>query len=696
MREYEHPRREPPQAEDRTHHADPGSPPGGGLLDLLRVAAMVLDEDGRVVLWSPEAEEVFGRPASEVPGRAVLRGPADPKNRRRLVELSEQLKAGGSWSGVLPVVRADGAGREVQFRNMRMLGADGRSYALGLGADIATVRRVETALALSDIIIEQSPVGIAVFDTDLRFRRVNPALTRINEVTAEEMLGRTISEVNPWVDTRPVEDAMRRVLETGEPLLDQVVLGGTVPHPERQYAWSASYYRIEDPGRRVLGLAVSLVDVSERQQAADEVAEARRRLSVVADAGTRIGTTLDLRQTARELADVVVPRLADLAAVDVLEPVPGQESGAAGGPGGDGPVLLRTLAVAAGAPTDAVSAAGPADEAASYGPELPVTQCVRQGRPVAVPALGGSTARRVARDDRAAARLERAGVHSYLAAPLVARGEVLGALSLYRTRRAGPFDDQDSTLACELAARAAISIDNARLYGRQRETALTLQRSLLPPQPPDLADVEVAFRYLPAVSDVGGDWIDVLPLKGGRVGLVVGDVMGKGVPAAAVMGQLRTGARALARLELPPAEVLRHLDDIAASLGESIATCLYAVCDPLRCRCQLASAGHLPPALVHPDGAAEYLDVPVGAPLGVGGVPFGTWQREFDAGSTLAMFTDGLVEERHVSLDTGLRALLGALRGGRRPLEETCDAVLGALSPAPDDDVALLLARTKS
>ena len=226
-----------------------------------------------------------------------------------------------------------------------------------------------------------------------------------------------------------------------------------------------------------------------------------------------------------------------------------------------------------------------------------------------------------------------AGVHSYLAVPLIARGEVLGTLSLYRTVNARPFDEQDLTLATELAARAAICVDNARLYGRERNTALTLQRSLLPRRPPRSRRPRHRLP-LSARGQRGRRGLVRRPRRSsdGRIGLVVGDVMGKGVHAAAIMGQLRTATRALARLDLPPAELLRHLDDIAGSLGDSIATCVYAVCDPQRDRCQLANAGHLPPMLVRPDGRAEYLDIPSGVPLGVGGVSFEPRRRNWQRG----------------------------------------------------------------
>ncbi|MBA4865824.1 SpoIIE family protein phosphatase [Streptomyces sp. PSKA54] len=663
----------------------------GGLFDLLRVAALVVDGDGRIVLWSPEAELLLGYSATEALGRsaALL---VSQENRWRARELFERVRAGTSWAGVFPVLHKDGSTRLVEFRTMRLSDTRGGVHALGLAADAETLRNVERDLALSHSLINQTPVGIAVFDTDLRWVRVNPSLERINGLPEEAVLGRRVSEALPSLDVEAIESRMRHVLETGEPLLDQQTVGRTAADT-KEHAYSESYHRIEDPSGRVLGLAIAVIDVSARQLAAAEVAKARERLAVIADASVRIGTTLDLHQTACELAEMAVPQLADLAAVDLLDSVVSHGDAAAARR--DGRADFRALAVAAGYPTDAIRAADPVGELASYSSSRLITQSVREARPILVERVSDATMPCIARDAAAAEVLRRAGVHSYLAAPLIARGEVLGTLSLYRTVNASPFDDQDLTLATELAARAAICVDNARLYGRERTIALTLQRSLLPHPPPDYDGIEIASRYLPAVSEVGGDWFDVLPLKGGRIGLVVGDVMGRGVHAAAIMGQLRTATRALARLDLPPAELLSHLDDIAGSLGESIATCLYAVCDPQHGRCELSSAGHLPPVLVRPDGTAEYLDIPSGVPLGVGGVPFSAEERELAEGTLLALFTDGLVEHRGESIEVGLQALLRLLEGNRRPLEEMCDMVLSALHRECDDDVALLLARRR-
>ncbi|MFJ4241474.1 SpoIIE family protein phosphatase [Streptomyces iakyrus] len=665
----------------------------GGLLDLLKVAAVVLDAGGHIALWSPEIEQLLGWTAAE-----ALRQRADtllvsPENRPRGRELFAQVSTGDRWAGVFPLRHRDGTERAVEFRTMRLLDPEGQPHLLGLATDATTVRRVERDLALSHSLVNQTPLGIAVFDNDLRWVGVNPALERINGVPEEAVLGRRVGEVLPDLDVAAIEARMRHVLETGRPLLDQQTVGRTAADLQDR-AYSESYHRIEDTDGRVLGLAMAVLDVTERQQAAAEVAQARQHLSVIADAGVKIGTTLDLQQTARELAGVVVPHLADLAAVDVLESV--VASGTITPVSGGAPAEFRALAVAAGYPTDAIHAADPVGELATYGSSRVITQCVRSARPVLVERVDGKMLRRLARDSRAAQALHEAGAHSYLALPLVARGKVLGTLSLYRTVNERPFDDRDQVLASELAARAAICIDNARLYGRERGTALTLQRSLLPSTPAQREGLDIAARYRPALSEVGGDWYDVLPLGPGRTGLVVGDVMGKGVQAAAIMGQLSTATRALARLDLPPAELLRHLDDIAGSLGDAIATCVYAVCDLERGTCELSSAGHLPPVLAGADGSAKLLDIPGGVPLGVGGVEFGTVEVDLAPGSLLALYTDGLVENRAESIDTGLDTLTRLLRNAGPSLQRASDSLLGALSPEPDDDVALLLVRTRA
>ncbi|MFD0502195.1 PP2C family protein-serine/threonine phosphatase [Streptomyces chiangmaiensis] len=250
--------------------------------------------------------------------------------------------------------------------------------------------------------------------------------------------------------------------------------------------------------------------------------------------------------------------------------------------------------------------------------------------------------------------------HCALAVPLRARGVTLGAALFTRSPHRDAFDADDVLLAQEIAARAAVCVDNARRYTRERNTSVALQKSLLPQVVPKQPAVEAATRYIPADFGVGvgGDWYDVIPLSGARVALVVGDVVGHGVHASATMGRLRAAVRALADIDLPPDELLTHLDDVVirrqaetartqgadAEVGEVVATCLYMVYDPISRGCTAARAGHPPPAVVRPGAGADYLDVPAGPPLGVGGLPFETADVHLPEGSLLALYTDGLVE----------------------------------------------------
>ncbi|MFD4789595.1 SpoIIE family protein phosphatase [Streptomyces sp. NPDC058459] len=678
---------------------DPGPGPAGdravrvagGLLDLLHASAVVMDAEGRVVLWSPEAEQLFGYDAAEALGRLVEELLALPEDARRIHELFEQTRVGTTVAGVFRARCKDGSTRSVEYRKGRLHDPDGNVLGLALVADVDTIRRVESDLALSELVINQSPVGLAVFDTELRWMRINAALTRANGATEEEVVGRRLEDTLPGVDTEAIETAMRHVLRTGEPILDQRTIGRVPADPDHDHAWSESYYRIEDRHGQVLGVAVSVVDVTARHLAAAEVAAAHRHLATLSEASADIGSTLDLRQTARELAEAVVPRFADLATVDLLESVATGRRTVAGEH-----ARFDTLAVAPADLDDALGGAALWDDLATEERPPMIRGSVRAGTPAMISRVDGAALRRIGGDEQAVAALRKAGVRSYLVAPLVARGTVLGVLSLYRTGNTRPFDSRDLQMVCEIVGRAAISVDNALLYGRERDTALTLQRSLLPQTPPEQPEgLEIAVGYRPAGSgtEVGGDWYDVLPLSDGKVGLVVGDVMGSGVRAAAIMGQLRTTTRALAKLDLPPAELLAHLDETAATLSESFATCVYAVCDPKRGTCTFSCAGHLPPVVVEPGHEATLLTLPTAAPLGVGGVPFGTLDVDLPEGSLLALYTDGLVETRYDAIDVGLHSLCRALEGATGSLRQTRDMLLDTVDQSSADDVALLLAR---
>ncbi|WP_225804470.1 SpoIIE family protein phosphatase [Streptomyces sp. NK15101] len=434
----------------------------------------------------------------------------------------------------------------------------------------------------------------------------------------------------------------------------------------------------------------------------------QRRLILANEAGKRIGTTLDTVRTAEELAEVGTDGFADAVTVDLLCSVLHEDDGR---PGRDASGLRRLAERSAldGLPVFAVGA----DEVFAYpvGSEparaLATGQALLHHMPAAgAPAPQGPRTPPAPVPD----------VGSLLLLPLRARGTTLGLTQFFRRRSAPPFDEDDLLLAQEIADRAAVFIDNARRYTHERDTALTLQRSLLPQGTVRQSAVEAASRYLPsgAHAGVGGDWYDVIPLSGARVALVVGDVVGHGIHAAATMGRLRTAVRAFADIDLMPDELLTHLDDVVIRLGreeelhdgETSATCLYAVYDPVSRLCSLASAGHPLPAVAQPsspggDGpasrAVDFPDVAAGPPLGLGGFPFETAQFELAEGSLLVLFTDGLVARSGRDVDSSLTVLCDVLGRGPDSPEEVCDRLLDALLPSrPSDDVALLVARTRA
>ncbi|MER6354547.1 SpoIIE family protein phosphatase [Streptomyces sp. NPDC001634] len=426
---------------------------------------------------------------------------------------------------------------------------------------------------------------------------------------------------------------------------------------------------------------------------------ARHRLELLSEASTRIGTTLDVSRTALELAEMAVPGLADHVAIDLPEAVLRGEEAA-------DPRIDMNRVVMHGIGDDLPFY--PVGQRIDPRPATPQFQCLTLEQAVLVPDLRVASGW-LAQDPEHTERLISLGVHSLIAVPLLARGVVLGIASFYRSRTPAPFGDDDRSLAQELATRAAICIDNARRYTREHTMVLALQRSLLPSRLPEQSAVEVAHRYQPAEYEVGGDWFDVIPLSGTRVALVVGDVVGHGLHAAVTMGRLRTAARNFAELDLAPDEVLTHLDNLVGRLArderneESAAeatgiigaTCLYAVYDPTSQQATMARAGHLPPALVLPDGTVTFPDLPAGPPLGLGGLPFESAEVHLPEGSQVVLYTDGLVEDRDRDLDTSFDLLRSTLAHQDRTPDDTCRAILETVAPEhPGDDIALLVART--
>jgi serine phosphatase RsbU (regulator of sigma subunit) len=423
------------------------------------------------------------------------------------------------------------------------------------------------------------------------------------------------------------------------------------------------------------------------------------RHALLDGAFARTGAALDIDQMAPALANIIVPHFCNATGLLVLESLVGPDEY----PGDtyDGVHLVRRLAVAHDNDDPGWDAAFPVGEILSYPPDAPHTRVLETGKPImqdlANTALASDLAKGMRR--RPVARL-LSGT-SMLLLPLIARGTTLGFFVCVRHKGYRRFDAYDTEIGMEFASRAAIFIDNARRYSRERATALTLQRSLLPTGLSVPSSVEVRHRYLPGSTmiEVGGDWYESIALPGGRVALVVGDVAGHGVRAAVTMGRLRTAIRTLARLELPPAETLQQLDELMHDLGvrePHFATCVYAVYDAVSGSCEVASAGHLPPLLVSPDGISQFLDVSPAPPLGIGSGPIQSRVFKIKDGSLLVLYTDGLVERRESDIDEGLERLRETFGPGStaRPLEDLCKATLaGVYADHQRDDIAVLVAR---
>jgi len=412
------------------------------------------------------------------------------------------------------------------------------------------------------------------------------------------------------------------------------------------------------------------------------------------EASGHIGSTLDLDVTVRELIAQVVPRFADFASVHLVEQ-PDPEHGPPA-PDHEGPLVMRRIAVAH---ADKRHRWGHVrtGEILRYPAHSALARFLAHGEPCLIPHVGETVLERLPEqlDNPDTRLLLRDG--SFLSTPLNARGAVLGFLALGRTSARTPFDEHDQAAGRDLAARAALNVDNARRYARQAQAALVLQHSMLPTRLPHLPGIEIAHRYLPCgdSAHVGGDWFDAIALPGHKVAFVVGDVMGHGLHAASVMGQLRTAVQTLAMLDLPPPRVLRLLDQIAQRFSDTyLATCLYCVYDPATGRATIANAGHLPPILIRPDHTARPLTVPTGVPIGVEGVPFETIDLELADGSILALYTDGLIETPGRDIGQGIAILCKSMAGPARSLDEACQAALRALDTAHRrDDAALLMAR---
>ncbi|WP_329042343.1 SpoIIE family protein phosphatase [Streptomyces sp. NBC_00178] len=565
-------------------------------------ALVVVGPSGAVLEWSREAGELFGRTASDAVGRPAweLLAPADGKHRRTGdAEEPDELV-------VRLVTRGDGS----------------RAWGLFRAAPAADDDPLGQALLRA--LFTMSPIGMHVLDAELRVLRVNMAAGGVSGIPAEQLIGHRLEEVTRLTSPEATTAMMKEVLATGEPALDRIVGANPPTDPTREHLYQVSVFPLRDPGGLILAVAASVVDVTGREQALS-------RTRVLNAAREGVGRTLEMDTTCAELVRVLVPDFADDAEVDLLDPVIR----------GDEPPLapvplempLRRMAFASADEPHEGGSPGPFRFPAAWSQSLTDLRphlIVHDPEPGSLPSE----------------------VHSALITPLTLRGGVLGTLSLHRSAGRTPFDQEDLDLALELAARTALHIDNSRRYTREHTIAVTLQRHLLPQDPPRRDALETSHFHRP--RGAGGGWSDVIPLSGARVAFTVGRVSGEGIQSTAAMGQLRTAIHTLSSLDLECDELLARLNDTAARLAAEraaadsgrlpqeealTASLAYGIYDPLTLSCTIALAGHPPPLLVHPDGTTEIPELPSAPALGedVDGAVFAATSLDLQAGTVIGL-----------------------------------------------------------
>ncbi|MEU1534633.1 SpoIIE family protein phosphatase [Streptomyces fagopyri] len=643
-------------------------------------ASLLVDGMGAVARWSPAVEKLLGHPARWAVGRPIA-------------ELLAETPPGPSEAADTVFRHQDGRAVRCRIRVRAerdpRFGACWRMYLSPVTSE--TVPAVDQALL--EALFTRSPIGLFVLDPQLRLTRYNAAAQGMQGARVTEGLGLRPTEAWPDFSSEMAERVMAKVLETGEPAIAFEKRGRPPGDPEHEHVYSASVFRLQDPDGRIIGIADTVVDVSDRDRA-------QQRLALVGEAGTRIGTTLDVLRTARELAEVVVPRLADSVAVDLLEPVlAGQE--VPHGPGEAGWSLRR--AACRSMRTGTAPGVYEVGEASDYPCGAAAMQVLADRTARLVRTVGEDSV--WVRDDMVRGRrMIEDRTHSLMMVPLLVRENVLGLVAFYRWGARDSFDDEDLSLAQDLAGRTAVALDNARRFVRERNAVLSLQRGMLPQDLPAPHTVRTAHHVV--YSGAGGDWADVIALPGARVGLVTGSAPGRGMRTAATMGRLRTALHILAALDLAPDEVMARLDDVVhqidaensdpvAGSEAAGATCLYLVYNPVTRRCVMATAGRPGLAVAHPDGTVAFPDLPVGAPLGRPGPTFTKIELTVPDQTRLVLYTAGLVQA--FGPDAGHAEVTRLLAESRQSPQDLCLSLAESLIPVDAPlDAAVLVARTRA
>ncbi|MFE9684446.1 SpoIIE family protein phosphatase [Streptomyces sp. NPDC006285] len=679
-----------------------GVPPNGvAAAGRIPLAVVVVDRAGLVSHWSRGARRLFGTAREEALGRPVV----------DLLPVSGALPEDDASAPYGPYAAYDGLGPDLESS------LDGRLFYPAAGRARLTVTDSDRIDVLwwAYPLVGPGPERLLVLAADagalrhedggagVAVERIAPGFALHTDFPGSEELARRLPEILPSMSVGESARIVAQVLELGYPVLEFSQNDRVPVTPD----WGVPR-RAERKARRERAAAAAESGEPPPQDAADEVedleyAAVRERLEFLNEVSGRIGTSLDLSRTIVEVSKAVVPRFTDVAGTYLREQVVAGEGFPEGVP--DTTTMWHRVALEHTDEPGRWDDVVPVGEAMPFPAHTPFFQCMTTGEPVLVPRISEQLGHMIA------AQFEKRDIRplitgrSMLVVPLKARHVVLGFMILLRHPERVEFNDMDRATGAELAARAGLVLDNARMYTYQESVAETLQDSMLPHIAPRMSGCDIATRYLPGtlLGRVGGDWFDSVKLPGSRTALVVGDVMGHGLNSAAMMGQLRTAVQTMAALDLPPAQLLRNLDDLAQRLGEHyLATCLYAIYDPIASELEIANAGHIPPVLVRAEnGHSDLLDLPTGAPIGVGGVPFESVRVRVAPGDRLVMCTDGLVEVRGEDIGVGLATLCESAAHPAASMDDACDTIIRALAATfseaglggRKDDVALLMAR---
>ncbi|MGW0957588.1 SpoIIE family protein phosphatase [Streptomyces gelaticus] len=565
------------------------------------------------------------------------------------------------------VRRADGTYRWAQTRGRVAYDENGDPLRMtGVGWE-SRERPAHDALGRA---LRHMSDGFLAVDDEWRITFANLEAERALGCAEEELLGRLLWEPPAMRQIPDLETRCRQAAAAEKPS------GFDVRMPDS----GRSYHLRLVPGSD--GRTVYFADVTVQRRMQEERKESERAAAERAAHITELTTALAKATTSQDVVDAVAWRvLPPFSATGLLVQAVEDDR-------------LRNVG-AFGYPDDFLAAVDGHPRA----PDEPPWSTILSGTPLFV-----STRRELAAYGPELAHLSVLSTkQAWAFLPLTASGRTFGVcvVAFDRPRR---LTSEERILLTTISALVSQALERARLYDAEHTRSRELQRSLLPRDLPMLPECTAAARYLPAGQgmDVGGDWYDIIPLSGGQVALVVGDVMGHGLPEAATMGRLRTAVHTLADLELPPDEIMGHLNHIVDGMGEeSYVTCLYALYDSTTQVCSIARAGHPPPAMVHPDGSVHFPQLSADPPLGAAEPPFETVEVRVPEGSLLVLYTDGLVESANREIDQGMTRLAQLLRtahekGTDADLERLCDTVTAGLLPAEHrttDDAALLIAR---